>query len=227
MRTTTTAGGVGGLVLCIAVSGCCLGLHPPRVRVDRAGPEVRLADYWGGHVPDEFAPYLARVKPALDKNPLPAEEAYSVVEVERTATHTVHVAQVRGTLPERVHLKHHETVCILRGGGQVKTAWLWNRETPRAVYDVHPGQRVVFRPGQIHGFTNTSAEPTVAILIFSPPAAPGDDAPMLIGPRPEPRSAPARPGKGKAADPAKTAAATPGAAPTKNAPAESTPKAGK
>lgn len=226
MRTSAMTGVVGGMILSVAVSGCCLGLHPPRPRVNRAGPEVRLPDRWGGYVPDEFAPYLAKVKPALDKNPLPADQPYSVVEIERTPVRSVHVAQVRGKIPDQTHIHHVETVCLLRGGGWITQGWLWGRETPRVPYEVHPGQRLVFRPGQIHGYTSTSAEPTVALIIFSPPAGPGDDALMTPGPRPEPKAAPSKPAKApaKAETPAKAAAP---AEATKPAPAEAPPKAAK
>lgn len=159
----------------IVLSGCCLGMHPPQVRVNRAHVEGRLVDREGGFVPDEFAPYLAKVKPVLEKHPLPAEAPYSVVEIERTPVRSVYVAQVRGTIADRVHVRHHETICLIRGGGKMRSGIFWGSELPRAEYDVYPGQRFAFGPGEIHGFTNTSTEPTVAILIFSPPAGAGDD----------------------------------------------------
>lgn len=224
MQTKALAGVVGGMILCVTVSGCLQ--HPLRPKVNRAHPEDRLPDRWGGYVPDEFTPYLAKVQPAINTYPLPADQPYSVIEIERTPVRSVHVAQVRGTIPYQVHLRHHETVCILSGGGWLSVGTVWGRETPQLTYEVYPGQRLVFRPGEIHGFRNTSAEPTVALLIFSPPAGPGDAALMTPGPRPEPKTAPDKPAKGpaKAEVPAKTTAPAEAAKP---APAEAPTKAAK
>lgn len=80
--------------------------------------------------------------------------------VSKDSLTSIHLTQVRGGIESHKHLKHHETVWVIRGAGRL----LLNGTKK----NVAAGEMVNIPPGTSHSFHSLGVVPTVVISVFSP-----------------------------------------------------------
>lgn len=104
------------------------------------------------------------------ENPLPTSENYKVVTLGKAQEISHHVVQIRDREVPHIHKNHDLTVVILRGQGYLM---LEKKRLDLAVGDLLFVPRSV-----IHYFVNTASEPSVALVVFSPPFDGKDTIPV-------------------------------------------------
>jgi len=109
----------------------------------------------------------------LAARPLAADANIRADEVARTTGASVHLVQVRrGESPHR-HATHDLTVAVLRGRGRLTVD-----DTVRAMM---PGDVAIVRRGTVHWFVNDDDhEPSVALVVFTPPLDAPDTVPADV-----------------------------------------------
>ncbi|MGH7845576.1 MAG: cupin domain-containing protein [Candidatus Binatia bacterium] len=106
----------------------------------------------------------------LGKNPLAPSENIKVVTLGKGETVSHHIVQIRDRETPHVHKDHDLTVVIIKGGGYLI---LEDKRIELAERDV------LFIPRNIvHYFVNVSRQPSVALVIFSPPYDGKDNIPV-------------------------------------------------
>jgi mannose-6-phosphate isomerase-like protein (cupin superfamily) len=119
-----------------------------------APPPVLDAWLGGARVSEPLAELAARV-------PLARDQDFRLVELGRSELTSHHVAALRGAERPHRHDRHDQLVVIVRGQGTQRVG--------DATLPVGPGSVLFVPKGTVHAFTNTSAEPSIAYLVYSPP----------------------------------------------------------
>jgi len=113
---------------------------------------------------DTTSQIINQIDEILNANPLKAGEKFQMINIVQDDTVTLFV--VRATegffLKPHVHKTHDETVCVIKGTGQMLVNNKW--------VDINPGS-LHFNPmGKVHSIIKqTGNEPLVVISIFTPP----------------------------------------------------------
>ena len=105
---------------------------------------------------------ITHIDEILNANPLKAGEQVQMIKIAEDDTITLFV--IRATegffLKPHIHKTHDETVCIIKGTGQMLINDKW--------VDIKPGS-LHFNPiGKVHSLKQTGNEPLVVISIFTP-----------------------------------------------------------
>ena len=97
----------------------------------------------------------------LQRHALPAGQDFSLSDLGHTTGSSLHLVQIRTHEPLHVHRSHDAVVRVERGGGTLllgATRW-----------PLVPGSVVNIPRSVPHAFTNESPQPSVALVVFSPP----------------------------------------------------------
>jgi mannose-6-phosphate isomerase-like protein (cupin superfamily) len=92
---------------------------------------------------------------------LAPDQDFRVVEIGRDAGTSHHVAAVRAAEKPHRHDHHDQLVMIARGHGTMRIG-----DDSRPVGE---GSFLYVPRGTVHAFANTSGEPSVAYVVYSPP----------------------------------------------------------
>jgi quercetin dioxygenase-like cupin family protein len=106
----------------------------------------------------------------LASHPMAPEQNIRIDEVARTPGASYHVAQIRGTETPHRHVAHDLTALLVRGQGAITIA---GERRAVAAGDVS----IVLR-GTAHFFTNTDRDPSVTLVMFTPPLDGRDNEPV-------------------------------------------------
>src|SRR4029079_450602 len=100
----------------------------------------------------------------------PSEQNITVTELQRSENSSVSVVQVRDREAPHVHTRYDLTVVVASGEGT-----LWLNGLP---IKMQRGDAVFIPKGTPHYFVNEGSDPSVAIVVFSPPFTGRDQAPV-------------------------------------------------
>ena len=111
---------------------------------------------------DTTSQIISNIEEILNANPLKAGEKVQMIKIAEDNTITLFV--IRATegffLKPHIHKTHDETVCVIKGTGQMLINDKW--------VDIKPGS-LHFNPmDKIHSLKQTGNEPLVVISIFTP-----------------------------------------------------------
>jgi mannose-6-phosphate isomerase-like protein (cupin superfamily) len=113
-------------------------------------------------ISDTTSQIITNIEEILDANPLKAGEKGQMINVAQDDTISLFVVRaIEGfLLNSHFHKTHDETVCVIKGTGQMLLNDKW--------VDIKPGS-LHFNPrGKIHSTKQTGNEPLVVISIFTP-----------------------------------------------------------
>ena len=124
------------------------------------------------HLQDKGELQQADVEKIVANNPLGANDNIKVTTVGQGESVSHHVVQIRNRESPHIHKIHDGTVVMRKGRGYLM---MENRRMDLSVGDV------VFIPrGVVHYYVNSASEPTVALVIFSPPFHGKDTIPVTV-----------------------------------------------
>jgi len=111
---------------------------------------------------DTTSQIISNIEEILNANPLKAGEKVQMIKIAEDDTITLFV--IRATegffLKPHIHKTHDETVCVIKGTGQMLINDKWG--------DIKTGS-LHFNPiGKVHSLKQTGNEPLVVISIFTP-----------------------------------------------------------
>jgi mannose-6-phosphate isomerase-like protein (cupin superfamily) len=112
----------------------------------------------------------AEIEKVLAENPLGASENIKITTLGQGQSVSHHLVQIRDREKPHVHKIHDGTVVMVKGGGYLM---MENRRL-----DMSAGDIVYIPRGAVHYFVNTTSEPTVAFVVFSPPFDGKDTLPV-------------------------------------------------
>ena len=112
----------------------------------------------------------AEIEKVLAENPLGASENIKITTLGQGQSVSHHLVQIRDREKPHVHKIHDGTVVMVKGGGYLM---MENRRL-----DMSAGDIVYIPRGAVHYFVNTTSEPTVAFVVFSPPFDSKDTVPV-------------------------------------------------
>lgn len=126
----------------VLVTGCAAGsgAGPRALRAVPAG--LNLAEWLADH-------------------PLAQGQAISLIELDRTDAASRHIVQILDREALHVHQRHDLWVRVERGAGTLRLGSATRR--------LQAGSVVTIPRGVAHSFVNESAEPAVALVVFTPP----------------------------------------------------------
>ncbi|RJP78063.1 MAG: cupin domain-containing protein [Candidatus Zixiibacteriota bacterium] len=111
--------------------------------------------------PADTAAFLGNVFEMLRQHPLPYDQEFSSLPLERTATQSVNLVQIRGRLAGHYHVAHDEIVYVIQGSGTLTAG---DETRP-----LRPGDLAFLPRGTVHSVEVRSAQPLAALSIMSPP----------------------------------------------------------
>jgi quercetin dioxygenase-like cupin family protein len=106
----------------------------------------------------------------LAENPLGPDENIKVTNLGQAQGVSHHVVQVRDREVPHIHKLHDATVVMMRGQGYVML--------DKRRVELSPGDTVFIARGAPHYFVNTYGDPSIALVIFSPPFDGKDTIPI-------------------------------------------------
>jgi len=118
-------------------------------------PAARFNLQYGGELRQSDAEKI------VAENPLGANENIKITTLGQGESVSHHIVQVRDRENPHIHKTHDGTVVMMKGRGYLI---MENRRIELSVSDV-----VYIPRGVVHYYVNTSSEPTVAFVTFSPP----------------------------------------------------------
>jgi mannose-6-phosphate isomerase-like protein (cupin superfamily) len=106
--------------------------------------------------------FIIHIEEILNANPLKPGEKGQMIKIAEDDTISLFVVRaIEGFLLEsHFHKSHAETVCVIKGTGQVLANDKW--------VDIKPGSLHFNPPGNTHSTKHTGHEPLVVISIFTP-----------------------------------------------------------
>ena len=112
-------------------------------------------------IPSGVAWQASAIDQWIRAHPLPPGQPLRLDEVSRTASASLHVAQIRGAEPPHIH-REHDLVAVVRSGtGLVQVG--------AQTYWLGPGDVIEIPRGVRHFAANRGSEPLVAVVVISPP----------------------------------------------------------
>ena len=117
--------------------------------------------------PEIYLPYRGNQLETLDyqqriaEQPVPANEALSVIELDRTPAASFHLVQIQTREPLHVHRRHDGTAILLEGEGTL----ILGKDHVK----MKPGDVVTVPRNVLHAYINEGNAPSVVYVIFSPP----------------------------------------------------------
>jgi len=111
---------------------------------------------------DTTSQIIANIEEILNANPIKAGEKVQMINIAQDDTITLFVVRaIEGfLLKSHFHKTHDETVCVIKGTGQMLINDKW--------VDIEPGSLHFNPTGKIHSIKQTGNEPLVVISIFTP-----------------------------------------------------------
>ena len=110
----------------------------------------------------------------LQAHPLPPDQNFLIVELDRTKTSSMHIVQIRDREVLHLHARH-DVMAMLQEGRGVLTL---GEDTRR----LGPGSVVKIPRGMPHAFVNESSSPAVVFAVFTPPLDQPDSVPVTSSP---------------------------------------------
>jgi mannose-6-phosphate isomerase-like protein (cupin superfamily) len=111
---------------------------------------------------DTVSQIMTNIEEILHANPLKAGEKGQMIKIAEDDTITLFVVRaIEGfLLKSHFHKTHDETVCVIKGTGQMLINDQW--------VDIKPGSLHFNPTGKIHSIKQTGNKPLVVISIFTP-----------------------------------------------------------
>ena len=103
----------------------------------------------------------AEIEKVLAENPLGPTENIKITTLGQGQVVSHHIVQIRDREKPHMHRIHDGTVVVVKGRGYLM---MDNRRI-----DLSAGDIVYIPRGAVHYFVNTTGEPAVAFVVFSPP----------------------------------------------------------
>ncbi len=97
----------------------------------------------------------------LDAHPLPLDETFSIVELGKTDSSSMHLVQLRHQEVLHVHRSHDLVLVLERGYGTLQLG--------AQTLTMKPGDVVAIPRNAPHAFTNLSHQPAAELVVYSPP----------------------------------------------------------
>ena len=125
-----------------------------RVLAADAPPPVLDAFFAGERLSVPLAGLAERV-------PLARDQDFRIEELGRSAHVSQHVAALRGAERPHRHDRHDQLVLVVSGHGTLR---IGDETRP-----VGEGSLLFVPQGVVHAFTNAGPEPSIALIVYSPP----------------------------------------------------------
>ena len=146
----------------VAISDVLKGLRLPRRSVASATALLAMTAMWLFSGCQAHQLPQSRMERLLAAHPFGSNEAFQIMELNRTDDQSVHLVRIRTQEKPHRHMTHDVTVVIQKGEG---TLYLNNQGE-----DLHPGDVVTIPRGLLHYYVNRSVDtPTEAVAVYSPP----------------------------------------------------------
>ncbi len=136
---------------------CCFGERLPTAQ---SRNDARATD-------PAFAPFTdEKVQAMLHDHPLNSTEDFAMVELERDAERSLHIAQIRDKEQLHRHNFSGAKAMLWKGTGTLQCGIATTFLKEKDIFEIPKGQS--------HLFANTSEKPAVILAIYSPPLQKGD-----------------------------------------------------